>query len=242
MSFDLNLPTTCNHRIYRELTLLDSDGKSLRISKPLGASTNTDVFASDNLISRTLYNIVYDPETIAVNQPRMIQFKEKWKSPSDFFEISYTTIRSFCPKCTGLEVLDDISYDVRGRWLLARDEKLLLQNLEKFTVTEITSNPFHNFVGTSLVSLLGKTISDIDFLVTQITQEINNSLKKLSDLQSQYIFAGRTMTDGEILDTVENIDVTQDQKDLTVLRADITVTAKSGKSVEYSQFLKITEA
>jgi len=241
MSFDLNLPTVCNHKIYKELTSLGTDLRSLRLSKPMSSTMNIQVYASEDMVPKVEYSVVDDSEAIDVNRPRMIYFKDKWSTVEDFFEVTYVTLRSFCPRCIGLKVLDDISYDVRGALINVRDEKLLLQNLEKFTVTEVESNPFHNFIGTSLISLIGEKIIDVNFLTTKIIQEINATLEKLRDLQVQYKATGRDVTDGELLETIENVEVKIDEEDPTVLRADVTVTAKSGKSVDFVQYLKIPE-
>jgi hypothetical protein len=209
------------------------------VSKPIASTSTVEVYASDSVVPKTSYTLVYDPETITVNQPRMVHFNEKWRSIEDFFSISYITIKSFCPKCVGLESIDDISYDVRGSLILARDEKLLLQNAEKFTVTEINSNPFHRYVGTALVKLLGQRVTDLNYTSTKITQEISETLGKFKDMQNQYKLSRRVMTDGEILDTVENISVTRDTSDPTIVRATVRLKAKSGKSVDYAQYLKI---
>lgn len=241
MSYDLNLPTLCNHLIFRELVLLENDRLSIRLSKPLAAASNLRLYVSNNLIPKTLYNIVYDPTSLTLEQSRMIFFKQKWRSPSDYFEVTYVTFKETCTKCMGRTFLDDISYNVRGELYLSRDERLLLQNMEKFTITEIGSNPFHDFIGTSLVSLLGEKISDPDFLTNKIIQEINQSLTKFSDLQNQYRLAGRTLTEGEQLDSIDDIQVNFDEDDPTILRTDITVSSKSGKSVSFSQYLQLPE-
>jgi len=242
MSFDLNLPTVCNHRVFRELVPLDVDRRSLRLAKPLSSAVDIKVYASENQVPKTMYSIIYDTQMLRTHQTRMIYLKSKWRQPKDFFEVTYITIKNYCSKCVGLETLDDTSYNVKGQLIEARDEKLLLQNLEKFTVTEIRSNPFHSFIGTSLVSLLGERISDLDFLSTKITQEINSSLQKFSDMQNQYKQAGRTLTDGETLESIDRIEVNQDENDPTILRADVTCTAKSGKTIMYSQYIRTVEA
>lgn len=239
MSFDLNLATVCNHTVYKELADLGSDRKSIRVSKPIASINTLKLYASDSLVPKTSYVIVYDPNTITVNQPRMIYFKKKWRSTEDFFSVTYITTSDNCPKCAGLDKIDDISYDIRGSLVVARDEKLLLQNVEKFTVTEINSNPFHRYIGTSLVSLLGEKLIDPNYTSIKITQEISETLNKFKDMQNQYVLSGRVTTDGEILETVENINVTQDTEDPTILLATVRLRAKSGKSVDYAQYLKI---
>jgi hypothetical protein len=239
MSFDPNLETTCNHTIYKELSELDTDRKSIRVSKPISSIDTISVYASDTVVSKSLYSIIYDPNTTTVNQPRMVYFKTKWRSTEDYFTITYITIKNYCPKCAGLEIINDLSYDVRGSMIVARDEKLLLQNAEKFTVTELNSNPFHRYIGTSLINLLGHKITDLNYTNTRITQEISETLGKFKDMQNQYRLSRRPMTDGEILDTVQNISVEQDPNDPTILLVTVILKAQSGKTVEYQQFLKI---
>lgn len=238
MSYDLNLPTVCNHTIYKELTTLNEDRRSLRLKQPLAAS-NIKVYASNDLVPSTDYDIIYDPTTIDTNQPRMIRFKFKWKSTEDYFEVTYVTLKDFCYKCVGLERIDDINYNVKGQLFLNRNEYLLLQNLEKFTVTEKQSNPFHTYIGTTLVKLLGQRISDTSFISSRITQEINTTLDILKSLQEQYKATGRAVTDGELLDTVENVKVRFDEDDPTIVRVDITALAVSGQSLDYTQYLRL---
>lgn len=241
MSFDLQLPTVCSHRVFREGVTLEDDFRSIRPSKPLAASININLYASENLIPKTMYSIIFDPDAINVNQPRMIYLRNNWRSPSDYFELSYVTFRSTCPRCSGLEVLDDISYDSVGALKTVRDEKLLLQNVEKFTVTEIGSNYFHKFIGTSIVTFLGERVLDTDYLANKITQEINMTLNKFQNMQEQYQLTGRPVTDGEILETIENIEVTSDDDDPTILRAEVTIIARSGKRAQFAQYLRIRE-
>ena len=238
MSFDLNLETVCNHRVYKEPSTLSTDRQSLRVSKPL-ASSNIDVYASDSVVPKINYIIIYDPTQLVINQSRMVYLNKKWKSVEDFWNISYVTISSYCPKCVGLNVINDISYDIRGNLLTIRNEPLLLQNLEKFTITELQSNPFQTFIGTNLVKLIGQRISDPSYMASKVTQEISSTLQVLKDLQSQYAATSRAVTDGELLNTVDDVKVNFDEKDPSILRADVTATAKSGRGVSFSQFLQV---
>jgi hypothetical protein len=110
--------------------------------------------------------------------------------------------------------------------------------MEKFTITEIQSNPFHTFIGTNLVGLLGTKIANQNYLTTKITQEINSTLNVLRDMQSQYVQSGREVTTGELLDRINNVQVTFDPNDPSILRAFVSCTAKSGKPAEYTQYLR----
>lgn len=239
MSFDLSIGRVCNHKIYRELVLLEDDQRTLQLSKPLASGVDIQIFVTDNLIPKSLYSVIYDTDPQTNTRTRMISLSVKWKSPQDPFEISYLTTKEYCPKCIGLETLDDIGYDVRGELSVLRDEKLLLQNLEKWVITQLRSNIFHSFVGTGLISLIGQRVADSDFIASKVTQEITTALQKFQDLQGQYMLTGRPLTDGETLQSLDNVVVTIDENDPTVMRAEITVTARSGKSVEFTQFLRV---
>ena len=237
MSFDLNLNTACNHEIFRELSLIDSTRHILRLDKPLAVTASLSVYATDNLIPASMYTIIDDPQH---NGNKVISFKQKWKSPTDYFETTYYTIAQYCPKCVNTNYLDDITYDVRGDLIENRDETLLLQNAEKFTITNMGSNVFYTFIGTSLVSLIGSKVSNPSFMISQITSEISRAFQKFKDIQSQYQLTGRAMTPGETLKTVNNIQVTQDLNDPTIMRAQVDLEAVSGKTVTYVQYLKIS--
>jgi len=240
MSFDLTLPTVCDHRIHRELLSLDDDLRTLRFSRPLAAGGNVQLYASEDLVPSSYYTIVEDTTILDPFYGRMIRFKNHWDQPEDYFEVNYVTILNYCPKCLGLKVLDDISYDNRGNLRQARDENLLLQNLEKFVITVLGSNPFHTYLGTSIATYLGERNSDQGFIETKITHEINTTLGVLKDMQLQYEKTGRKVTDGEMLDSIDMIKVNFDEDDPTIIRALITVQARSGKTIDYTQYLRIS--
>lgn len=239
MSFDLNLTTLCDHKVFRELTLIDTDRRSIRLAMPLASNNSVRLYATDNLLPSSMYSIENDPTQIEVNQAKMIVLNDKWQSPSDYFEVTYVTLAGFCTKCNGGNYLDDISYDVRGALVEQRDEYLLMQNVEKFIITTISSNPFHSYIGTGLKGLIGSKITNFGFLVSQITSEITRALQKFQDLQSQYQLTGRVVTPGELLQTVNSIDVLPDADDPTIVRATVSVTAQSGKTVTFTQVLKL---
>jgi hypothetical protein len=207
------------------------------VSKPI-ASSNISVFASDEQLPESAYTLVYDQDAVLAQQPRMVYLRSKWRSTQDFFEISYNTVKGYCSKCLGLNKLDDVSFNIKGGLLVTREEPLLLQNLEKFTVTEFQSNPFHSFIGTHLTRQLGQKIINQEFTKSQVVGDISTSLNSFKSLQSQYRQTGRSVTNGELLDTVVNITVEFDPADPTILRATVSAKALSGKVVKYTQYMK----
>jgi endonuclease V-like protein UPF0215 family len=78
------------------------------------------------------------------------------------------------------------------------------------------------------VTLLGQKLSDPNFTANKMIGDINNSLSKFKDMQDQYRLTGRVMTTGEILEAIENINVTVDPEDPTIMNANITAKAQSG--------------
>lgn len=241
MSFDLNLTTACDHLVYKELSLLDSTAKILRPDKPIAITATLKLYATENLVPQNMYTIINDPQPPPIGEDRLkvIRFKSKWRSPRDYFQICYQTLSGYCAKCAGTNYLDDITYDVRGDAFTIRNERLLMQNVEKFVVTTLGSNAFHDFIGTSLINLIGSRISSVSFLSSQITSEISRTLQKFQSLQSQYKATGRAVTDGEMLQSINSINVTQDVNDPTIFNADVSVSAVSGKTVEFTQRLKV---
>jgi hypothetical protein len=240
MSFDINLTATCDHQVCRELQVLGSDRRLIRTDFPIASAATVEVYATDNFIPSSYYLLIDDPSPSPdSNQSKVIYFKDKWKALTDYFEISYLTLVGYCTKCVGSGYLDDISYNVRGDLPVLRDEYLLMQNVEKFVVTRLGSNPFQSFIGASLEDLIGTKVSNPSFLISQITSEITRSLKKLQDLQSQYKQTGRSVTKGELLQAIEGITVTQDANDPTIFEAKVVVSAVSGQTVEFVQVLKI---
>jgi len=239
MSYDLKIPALCDHRIYWELGTIDTDLRSLRVSKPIVSSTLT-VRMSGNIVPESQYILVNDMNSQAVTGDirRMIYFKQELKAIDDFFEVKYLTNSSNCPKCAGMKGLDDIQYDNLGELREARDEYLLMQNVEKYVVTEIGSNVFHNWLGSGLIDLIGTRIMDANYMRSKITQEINATLNKFKTMQQEYITTGRPITDGEQLDTIDMVAVTQSANDPTVLEVVVTVTAVSGKTVDFTQYLQ----
>ena len=238
MSFDLNLTTLCDHVIYKELNVLGDDLRTIKVQRPMAAA-KVALYATDNLVPETMYQIVEDFESVDNYLTRKIYLNKEWRALYDYFEVTYITLSNYCSKCNGSNYLDDISYDVKGDLLSIRDERLLMQNVEKFVITRINSNPFQTFIGTSIEGLIGTNVSNFDFLASQIKAEITRGLQKLQDLQNQYRAAKRTVTPGEMLQSVENVTVVQDSNDPTVLRADIAVTAESGKTVHFEQFIRL---
>lgn len=236
MSFDLNLATPCNHLVYRELSPIGTDRKTLKMLKPVAITATIQVFATDNLIPASMYEI---RNNVADNQEKVIVFRKLWRSPSDYFEVNYQTVSSYCSKCSGSKYLDDIQWDIRGNLQVLRDERLLMQNVEKWVITRINSNPFHTFIGNGLVDLIGTKINNVLFISGQIKTEITRSLQKFQDMQAQYKQTGRAITDGETLQSIQNVTVRQDANDPTVMQADVTVTAASGKTVEFSQLIRM---
>jgi hypothetical protein len=240
MSFDLNLTTTCNHQVFRELQVIGPDRRLIRTDFPIAATDTVEVYATDNLIPSGYYQLINDPNPSPEStQSKIISFKDKWKAMTDYFEISYLTLTSYCTKCIGSGYLDDISYNIRGDLPVLRDEFLLMQNVEKFVITRLGSNPFQSFIGASLEDLIGTKVTSPSFLISQITSEITRSLKKLQDMQAQYKQTGRPVTNGELLQAIESITVTQNQADPTIFEAKVVVSAVSGKTVEFTQVLKI---
>jgi hypothetical protein len=236
MSFDYKLARTCDHQIFWEIAEFDTeDMRSLYVSKPI-ISSHLRVRVSGNLLASSDFSLVDDLSTTYA--PKKVYLKERQKSIDDTYEVTYITDYLHCPKCVGLKVLDDLQFSTEGKIVVAKDEYLLLQNVEKNVITELGSNTFHTWEGTSLIDLTGSRIMDTDYLKTKISQDVNAALNKFKSMQNQQLATQRPMSDGEILESVDSVIVSQDVVDPTVFRVDIVVRSRSNKSLTYQQYLK----
>ena len=196
------------------------------------------VWVADNMMPSNMYTVVTDSTAQDPALVRYIKLNQKWQSPQDYFEISYNTFSGYCVKCNGFNYLDDISYDITGDLSVARDEQLLMQNVEKFVVTQLRSNKFYPSIGTNIESLVGQKFSNIQFVASQVTSQITASLNKFKYLQQQYILTGRPVTPGEILQNINSVTATPDASDPTLLNVLVSVSAQSGKTIEFTQIIK----
>jgi len=187
MSIDSKIENICDHLIHEEQLEIDSDLRTLRIPRTL-ASSNVTVFVNGYKIASNNEKFgwsVQNDETSLYTKRSKIVFKNKRKSDSDFYTVSYSAVPDFCPKCRGLRIINDEVYTTLGKIRTSRNEDKLLQEVKKGLATHLGSNPFHAWVGTQIHELIGSKIYNEDLVRARIVEEVTRYLEKYVDIQLQ---------------------------------------------------------
>lgn len=240
MSQDIKIQNKCDHQINWESLNFEQDRVSIYLTYPVAATVSVLLKINNVIVPQTSYFLYKRSDVLTIDQTWAIQLRTKNKLYQPLIEAQYLTFSRYCPKCVGVNVLDDLIYSQKGDFLMAEKEYLLVQNVEKYIVTNLSSNIFHNWVGTNLNKLVGKKIFDLDLLNREIISEVNNAMDKLRTVQTQLLATAASVDPGEILDKVLSI-TTEKTDDPTTVMVTVSFTAKSGKPIEYSQFLELAE-
>lgn len=241
MSIDFKIQNTCDHYINWESLLFYNDSKTIKPSYPIGAVRSFVLRINDVIIDPSRYDIFLNNDGMDLSPKSLVVMKEPFIVYYPIIEAKYTTLKTYCPKCAGTRILDDIVYGPNKDVVSVKDEFLLIQTLEKFIVTKLTSNRYYDWIGTSLHSLIGSKISDLSYFKTKITEDVRKAVDDLKSIQSQYISTGRTVTKGELFGELLSVVVSQYEHDPTMLEVLIKFTAQSGKALELQQLVELSQ-
>jgi len=173
------------------------------------------------------WELMADPARPVDSQARVIRFSEPFKSEDDIFEVSYITRRESCRRCNSLAIEDDLRYNERGDAILTNGSALLLQEVEKYILTTLGSNPFHN-IGSRLVDVIGSKAGSFRSLEMFIIQEVTQNLRAYQEIkrfQEKY----QPVTDLEFLQRVVNIQVFESE-DPTSMVLEIQLLSRAGRT------------
>jgi len=239
MSQDLKIYKICDHRIIKEQVYIDSDYKTIHIPRNL-ATKNVDLWVNGYLTpSKNNFHgwILQEDPTIIYAKRYKIIFNKKNKSLDDFYFISYSVPTAYCPKCLGLGVLNDESYDRLGKAYMVQNEDKLMQEVKKGVSTNLGSNPFHVWIGTLIYQLIGSKVYNVDSIKSKIVYEINNYLEQYLDVQIQQ-YNYQTVTDREAFLKILSIDVApQIQTDVSYWIVTIIFRNRAGQDYIYEKQL-----
>lgn len=104
-------------------------------------------------------------------------------STESILDISYTAEKSYCRRCNGTGVENDILFDEYGKMRVVGGYDLLYQKVAKCLLTELGSNQYHSFYGSTAMGLIGKKVSA--GVVVALRGSVQNALDVLIDLQNQ---------------------------------------------------------
>lgn len=243
MSKDLKLDKICDHKIIEEQVTIDPDLRTIRIPRPL-ASKNVILFVNNFLFDKesdTNGWLLEEDTSSAYTQKSKIILNYKRKSTTDFYIISYFVRPEFCPKCRGLRILNDPSYNKLGKLNFVENEEKLLQEIKKGISTELESNPFHRWIGTEIHTLIGSKVFDVELLKSRITQEVTKYLEKYLEVQLQQA-RFQDVTNRESFYNLIAVDVTSDYNmDISYWTVSIIFQNRTGADMLYEKKFKIPD-
>lgn len=177
--------------------------------------------------------IIVDPKSIPQNPIRLIVFDEPLKGFNDYVEIAYTTLQNRCRRCNGLGVENDWRYGTSGEVAQARDEALLIQEVEKLFFTVLGSNPFYSWYGTRITDSIGKKIAAGGLVQNNILQDVYQAFSQWQSVKRQQEDKiGQFLTDEEYPYRLVSVTLNTANTDPTMVLLSATVQNRSQKQFQ----------
>lgn len=152
----------------------------------------------------------------------------KTLEPEGLLEISYTTERRYCRRCSSTGVENDIRFNGFGELQKVQDTDLLYQNIAKTLLTEMGSNPYHEWYGSNAHRLIGQKNNaalgvSLRLSVQQALdkfQSVQQDLKKVQDISLE-----------ERLISVQSVEVSQLNGNATAVLCNVVVKSGANRPV-----------
>ena len=154
---------------------------------------------------------------------------EKSLSPEGLLDITYTTEKAFCRRCSNTGIENDLRFNEIGEIKRVENFDLLYQNVAKVVLTEIGSNPYHDFYGSNAFKLIGKKINGAVGL--SLKESVRRALDLFQRIQQRQ-HKVQQLSPEERLKSVDSILVQQIENDATALLCSIVVTSASNRPVK----------
>lgn len=241
MSIDSKIAQICDHRIFEEQVQIQSDLRTIPIPRTVASLSTVSLSINGYEITRDnpLNSWNVESNTNALGNKSKIIFTYPRKSLDDFYEISYSCPAGLCPKCEGLRILNDESYNILGKLNTVGNEDKLLQEVQKGIATDLGTNPFHNWLGTKLSSLIGSKVYNIDLLKSQILQEVGRFFEKYSDIQIQQGQYQQVLNREAFLQLLSVDVIPQTQIDTSYWTVEVLFQNRTGQTMLYEKSFEI---
>jgi hypothetical protein len=239
-TLDIKIQNRCDHRIAGEHVLLGSDGLTLLPSAPLANVGTLIVTRNDVILTQDQYSV--SMRTTATGDLSFKQITLRVKDPASdpYYELSYNTIKEYCPKCVGTDFTDDYTDNKEGDLSQVTLSGQLIQMVEKIIITRSSSNKYARWVGTKLHDRVGSKVSDFSLLATEIKSDIRTALTALKDYQTEHMQVNGYVDPSEVFGKILSINVQQDIEDPTVLNVTVFYSSRSGQVYDYTQYLELS--
>lgn len=222
-----NLPSPLSAAVYKNSikitdNLLSSGFKlSGSIMGKLGFTSSTYRAKSKELF----------PSWKLVRQKNFVGYKILLSKPyylEGILDLSYGAEKSYCRRCSGTGVENDLRFNDLGELSLVKDHDLLYQRVAKVLLTQRGSNPYHIFYGSTATGLIGQKVSA--GVVQSLKSSVRKALDDLIDVQTQQSKI-QLMSLEERVRRVRNVEVSTIGDDETSYLVRVTVESFSSKPV-----------
>jgi len=160
-------------------------------------------------------------------------------STESILDMSYTAEKSYCRRCGGTGVENDILFDEYGKMKMVGGYDLLYQKVAKCLLTRIGSNPFHSFYGSTAMSLIGKKVSA--GVVVGLRGSVQDALDTLIDVQNQQAKV-QAMSLEERIKRVRSIEISTIGTDETSYLVRVSVESFSSQPVSVNIVFAVPSA
>jgi phage baseplate assembly protein W len=164
-----------------------------------------------------------------------VRFSERLE-PEGLLEISYTTEKRFCRRCGGTGVENDFRFASSGDLQKVRDTDLLYQNIAKILLTEIGSNPYHDWYGSNATALIGQKNNAA--IAVALRMSVQQALDKFQRLQ-QDLKRVQYLSPEERLMGVQSVEVSALNDNATALLCNVVVKSGANRPVSVNVIFSV---
>jgi hypothetical protein len=262
MSFDYNILTldtngnpvgACNHSISFERYVVDTGdfrtlhylgNPAINMRAPINGFSTVQMWVSEKPVvqSDPVYGwqIVKDADRVDTTTGDVfykILFNNPVRIILPLIEVSYTTLQSYCLKCSGLGSLNDLKPSVSGDFQQATQTTKLVQKSLKWVLSSTCA--FYPTFTCAIKSYIGRKLG-IQITETDIQTQVLNALTQMQQVQNAQGTV-QSLDPAEILKDVVNASVDLNPNDPTAVQVSVTVSSFLGISAPLGFTLRMNQ-
>lgn len=168
---------------------------------------------------------------------RFIRFRQPIVG-NPMIKVSYSAPVQRCLRCQATFVENDFRFDQTGSVILIQNEDLLYQAALKILLTDLGSNPFHSWYGTSIRERIGtKALGGVSSILSEDVRQALSRLQALQTEQAKY----QQVSFKERLYAILGVSVKRHAQDPTTFLIDVTVQNASATPISLSIVFTVPE-
>lgn len=224
---DLTVENVNGHLVFTDAAVAGPESRIKVTGTAAPALGFGDAYGARGRVVFPPWGLVLREDTITNRHPRFASPVRQRAT----FKATYTVPPHRCRRCRATYVENDARFNRQGDAVIVEGENLLYQAALKILLTEIRSNPYHRWYGTSLMSRIGtKAISGT---ATLINEDVTRALDSMQKMQTQQVRFQR-VTPEERLYSINSVDVRRHTQDPTAYMVDVVVSNASMRAIRLS--------